>query len=131
MKWVSLKKKKWGKLAAVKKAWYDWLINYIPKHTRKVAGSFKDTVISLFKTNTRKQKVYGGGKNTRKQKVYGGGKKLNKSEEEEEDYKNNRKESLTFMAKNGTWKTGLRITNNFIFHKMLKKSVLCTQKVTI
>ena len=120
MKWVSLKKKKWGKLAAVKKAWYDWLINYIPKHTRKVAGSFKDTVISLFKTNTRKQKVYGGGK------------KLNKSEEEEEeDYKNNRKESLTFMAKNGTWKTGLRITNNFIFHKMLKKSVLCTQKVTI
>ena len=63
--------------------------------------------------------------------MYGGGKKLNKSEEEEEDYKNNRKESLTKMAKNGTWKTGLRITNNFIFHKMLKKSVLCTQKVTI
>ena len=47
--------------------------------------------------------------------MYGGGKKLNKSEEEEEDCKNNRKESLTFMAKNGTWKTELRIANNFIF----------------
>ena len=39
---------------------YDWLIDYIPEHIRKTEGSFK--VVSLFKTNTPSQVVYGKGK---------------------------------------------------------------------
>ena len=42
-------------------AWHDWLINYIPKPIRKVAGGFKDKVVSLFNTNTPKLTVYGKG----------------------------------------------------------------------
>ena len=34
--------------------WYDWLMNYIPESIRKIAGGFKDKVVSLFKTNTPK-----------------------------------------------------------------------------
>lgn len=36
---------------------------------RKIEGSFKDTVISLFKTNTTKQTVYGTGKTLSKPKI--------------------------------------------------------------
>ena len=39
---------------------YDWLIN-IPKPIKSVC-SFKDKIVSLFKTNTPKQTVYGRGK---------------------------------------------------------------------
>ena len=36
---------------------------------RKIEGSFKDTVISLFKTNTTKQAVYGRGEKLNKLKT--------------------------------------------------------------
>ena len=36
---------------------------------RKIEGSFKDTVISLFKTNTTKQTVYGRGEKLNKLKT--------------------------------------------------------------
>ena len=38
----------------IKNTWCDWLINYVPKPKRKFVGSFKDKVVSLFKTNTSK-----------------------------------------------------------------------------
>ena len=41
----------------VKNTWCDWFINYIPKPIRKTIGSFKNKVVSLFKTNT--PEVYG------------------------------------------------------------------------
>ena len=42
----------------LKQLWYDWLIYYIPELIRKSESDFKDKV-SLFKTNTHKQTVYG------------------------------------------------------------------------
>ena len=36
-----------------------WLSNYIPEPIRKSVGGFKDKIVSLFKTNTPKQTVYG------------------------------------------------------------------------
>ena len=41
-----------------------WLVNW-----RKILGGFKDKVISLFKTNIPKQKVYGRGKKLNKPKT--------------------------------------------------------------
>ena len=38
-----------------------WLINYIPKPIRKSVSVLKDKFISIFKTNTPKQTVYGRG----------------------------------------------------------------------
>ena len=35
------------------------MINYIPEPIRKSVSGFKDKIISLFKTNTPKQTVYG------------------------------------------------------------------------
>ena len=49
--------------------WYDWLIDYNPEPIRKIAGGFKDKVVSLFNTNTPKQTVYGGGKKMSKPKT--------------------------------------------------------------
>ena len=46
-----------------------WLVNYIPEPIRKSVGGFKDKVISLFKTNTPKQIVYGRGKKLSKPKT--------------------------------------------------------------
>ena len=46
----------------MKNTWYDWLINYILEPFRKGLGGFKDKIVSLFKTNTPKQTVYGRGK---------------------------------------------------------------------
>ena len=46
-----------------------WLVNYIPESIRKSVGGFNDKVISLFKTNTPKQTVYGGGKKLSKPKT--------------------------------------------------------------
>ena len=42
----------------LKQLWYDWLIYYIPELIRKSESDFKDKV-SLFKTNTPKETVYG------------------------------------------------------------------------
>ena len=50
----------------IKNTWYDWLINYIPEPIRKSVGDFKDKIVSLFKTNTPEQTVYGRGKKVSK-----------------------------------------------------------------
>ena len=47
------------KISPIKNTWYDWLSNYIPEPIRKSVGGFKDKIVSLFKTNTPKQTVYG------------------------------------------------------------------------
>ena len=56
------------KIGSIKNTWYDWLINYIPDPVRKSLGSFKDKILSIFKTNTPKQTVYGRGKKLSKRK---------------------------------------------------------------
>ena len=43
----------------IKNTCCDWLINYIPEPIRKSVGDFKDKIVSLFKTNTPEQTVYG------------------------------------------------------------------------
>ena len=50
------------KIGPIKNNWYDWLIDYIPEPIRKRLGGFKYQNVSLFKTNTPKQTVYGRGK---------------------------------------------------------------------
>ena len=45
------------------------MINYVPEHIIKSVGGFKDRVISLFKTNTPKQAVFGQGKKLNKLKT--------------------------------------------------------------
>ena len=49
------------KIRRIKNTWYDWLITYIPKPIRKSVSVLKDKFVSLFKTNTPKQTVYGKG----------------------------------------------------------------------
>ena len=39
--------------------WCDWLTNYILKSIRKSVDGFKNKLLSLFKTNTPRQTVYG------------------------------------------------------------------------
>ena len=46
----------------IKNTWFDWLVNYVPVPIKKSAGGFKDNIVSLFKTNTPKQPLYGRGK---------------------------------------------------------------------
>ena len=57
------------KTRPIKNTWYDWLINYIPQSIRKSVGGFKDKILSLFKTNTPKQTMYGSGKKQSKPKT--------------------------------------------------------------
>ena len=57
------------KIRTVKNTWHDWLISYIPEPIRKSVGSFKDKVLSLFKTNIPKQTVHGRGKELNKAKT--------------------------------------------------------------
>ena len=52
-----------------KNTWYNWFIDYIPESIRKIAGGFKDKDVSLFKTNTPKQIVYGRGEQLSKPKT--------------------------------------------------------------
>ena len=59
---VKFEQKEMKKIKPVKNTWYDWLINYTVEPTRKSIVGFKDNVISLFKTNTPKQAMYGRGK---------------------------------------------------------------------
>ena len=61
--------KEMKKIRPIKNTWYDWLINYIPEPIRKSVGGFKDKMVSLFKTNTLKQTVYGRGKKLSKPKT--------------------------------------------------------------
>ena len=73
--------KEMKKIRPIETNWYGCLINYIPKPIRKSAGGFKDKIVSLFKTSTPKQTVYGRGKKlskpkTPKQTAHGTGKKL-------------------------------------------------------
>ena len=57
------------KIKPIKNTWHDWFINHIPESMRKSVGGFKDKVISLFKTNTPKQTVYGRGEQLSKPKT--------------------------------------------------------------
>ena len=57
------------KIRSTKNTWYDCLINYIPEPIRKSVGGFKDKILSLFKTNTPKQTVYGRRKKPSKPKT--------------------------------------------------------------
>ena len=68
MIWISMNKKI-KKIRPVKNTWYDWLINCIPEPIRKNVGGLKDKVISYFKTNTPKQRVYGKEKKLSKPKA--------------------------------------------------------------
>ena len=61
MDWF-LKKKELKKLTSIKKIWYNWWINYTNKPLIKSVSVLKDKVMSLYKTNTPKQTVYGRGK---------------------------------------------------------------------
>ena len=54
--------KEMKKIRPIKNTWCDWLINFIPEPIRKSVGGFKDKIVSLFKTNTPTQTVYGRGK---------------------------------------------------------------------
>ena len=55
----TFEQKEMKKLRPIKNTSYDWLINYIPDPIRKRVGGFKDKIVSLFKTKTTKQTVYG------------------------------------------------------------------------
>ena len=61
--------KEMKKIRPVKNTWYDWLINCIPKPIIKSIGGFKDKIVSVFKTNTPKQTVYGRGRKLSKPKT--------------------------------------------------------------
>ena len=65
MDWF-LKKKELKKLTSIKKIWYNWWINYTTKPLIKSVSVLKDKVMSLYKTNTPKQTVYGRGKKLNK-----------------------------------------------------------------
>ena len=49
------------KIRPIRNTWY--VIHYIPEPIAKIVFGFKDKVISLLKTNTPKQTMYGRGKN--------------------------------------------------------------------
>ena len=66
---MAFEQKEMKKISPIKNNWCNWLINYIPELISKSLGSFKDKVISLFKTNTLKQTVYGRGKKLNKSKT--------------------------------------------------------------
>ena len=50
------------KIMPIKNIWYDWWINYTATPMIKSVSVLKDKFISLYKTNTPKQTVYGRGK---------------------------------------------------------------------
>ena len=56
------------KIRPIKNTCYDWLIDYFPEPIRKSVGGSKDKIVSLFKTNTPKQTVYGRRKKLSKPK---------------------------------------------------------------
>ena len=56
------------KIRPIKKIWYAWLINYIPQPIIKSVGGFMNKIVSLVKTNTPKQAMYGRGKKLSKPK---------------------------------------------------------------
>ena len=47
-------KKEMKKIRPIKNTSYDWLIDYIPEPIIKSVGDFKNKIVSLFETNTRK-----------------------------------------------------------------------------
>ena len=50
------------KISRTENAWYDWLINYVPKSIKNSVDDFKDKILRLFKTSTPEQTVYERGK---------------------------------------------------------------------
>ena len=63
------KQKEMRKIRPIKNTFYDWLIYYILDPIRKSVGGSKDKIVSVFKTNTTKQAVYGRGKKPNKTKI--------------------------------------------------------------
>ena len=61
--------KEMKKMRPIKNTWYDLLIDYVPEPIRKSLGGFKDKIVTLFKTNTSKQPVYGRQKKLSKPKT--------------------------------------------------------------
>ena len=61
-------KKEMKNIRPVKNYWYNQLINYIPEFIRKSVCGFKDKIVSLFKTRTPNNSVYGRGKKLSKPK---------------------------------------------------------------
>ena len=57
------------KIRPIKNTWHDWGFNYISEPIRKSVDGFEDEVISLSKTNTPKQTVYGREKKLSKPKT--------------------------------------------------------------
>ena len=55
-------RKEMKKIRPIKNTCFDWLIDYIPEPITESLSGFKDEIVSLFKTNTPKQTVYGRGK---------------------------------------------------------------------
>ena len=51
--------KEMQRIRPTKNTWYDWLINDISEPMRKCVCGFKDKIVSLLKTNSPKQTVYG------------------------------------------------------------------------
>ena len=47
------------KIKPIKITWYDWLIDYIPKHITKSGRGFKDKIVCRFVINTPKQTLHG------------------------------------------------------------------------
>ena len=43
------------KIKPIKITWYDWLIDYIPKHITKSGSGFRDKIVCRFVINTPKQ----------------------------------------------------------------------------
>ena len=56
------------KIKPIKITWYDWLIDYIPKHITKRGRGFKDKIVCRFVINTPKQTLYGREKKLSKPK---------------------------------------------------------------
>ena len=57
------------KIRPIKNTWYDQLNNYIAVSITRSAGSFKDKIVSLFKTNAPKKTLYGRGKKLSKPRI--------------------------------------------------------------
>ena len=75
------------KIRPIKNIWYDQLNNYIAVSITRSADSFKDKIVSLFKTNAPKKTAYGRGKKLSKPKIKNTRKKKKKPSEKRKKYK--------------------------------------------
>ena len=92
------------KIRPNKNIWYNWLI----ESKRKSVSGFKDKGISLFKTNTPKQTVYGWGKKLSKPKTQSKVRILFILRKKKKKLKNNWRYLDTFWNKRRKRKKGIR-----------------------